>query len=241
MPKSITQVKLRVLNLLCTDPASQPEMFKRIKLPNLEGLRLENEDFKQGWKLDIYLPILRQAPLLQFLTLSTYRSRIPLIGAPPRHGLKHRAVPDREMTRFLKAIPSVVCLRLPLAININAFVVEELARGCYIPLLETLELGSLHGEHIVEMIHRRNYLVENTLLCSPVLGETSAMGASGRHSSTEASTPIRRISRLNLSVEEDEQVLAYVHHSLRAYQGISSETIEVHITSHNPRLFYHPE
>lgn len=230
---------LRVLRLLLINPNNEPEMLKRLIFPNLVDLRLEHEDLQQGWKLITYLSILRKAPQLHFLTLAHYKSRIPLIDTRSHRMLNHRNIPVPEMKRFLNAIPNIVCLRLPLSININAYLVEDMALGYYTPLLETLELGSIHGDHILDMVHRRNLLVENPQSASPFLGETSAMGAAARDP-LECGLPVRTISQVNLSIEEDEQVLASVQRAVRAHHQNGSR-VDVQITPHDPRLFYHPQ
>ncbi|PPQ78831.1 hypothetical protein CVT25_010624 [Psilocybe cyanescens] len=239
LPSRVIARALRVLHLSLIQPGNEPQMLKRLVFPKLVDLRLELEDTQQGWNLEYYIPILRQAKMLQSLSLAPYKSRIPLIDLSSHQVFTHRNITQSEIRKFLKTIPMIVSLRLPLAINISIFVVEAMAYGHFIPLLETLEVGSIHADHIISMVYQRNELVANAQVASSRYAESSARDTADTPRGVDRGPPLRVISRLILLVEED--VLPSIHDAVRAHQQNGSTVVNIHIEPHDPRLFYHPK
>lgn len=148
---------LRCLRLRLFEPSEDARLFGSLHIPLLEVLRLERDEPEQAIRdMSIYETLLAGVDAnIKHVTIAEYH-------IPMTRWFIPRLIRSERMT--YQRLDGVFCLCGQLTtlflgpgIFIHPLVVEKMATGEFLPLLEQLGVNSVHGWDIIWMVQRRNF------------------------------------------------------------------------------------
>ena len=152
---------LKHLHLRLINPSFNRDTFKRFRFPALSSFRVDLYDSNAGWMIDMYKPLLRNSSsTLQQVEFWNFLLPGGLEGTEEKTvlGGPHLIIPpiQQDFDAFFSILPMVRMLHLPVGLYIPETVMELIAQGELLPLLETLEVASYTGVDILAMVKKRN-------------------------------------------------------------------------------------
>ncbi|KIM49940.1 hypothetical protein M413DRAFT_22049 [Hebeloma cylindrosporum] len=150
--------RLRFLRLRLVHPSRDVRMFSSLHIPFLEELRVDRVEFGNAIRdMDIYETFFTAVNAsLQHVTIAEYS--FPHNGCfVPRLNNSPRMIYQR-LDGVLGSCPHLTSLFLYRGVFIHPFVLDKLATGELLPLLEQLGVSSVHGWDIIWMVQRKNFI-----------------------------------------------------------------------------------
>jgi len=145
---------LQRLHLRLIEPSLDARIFGKPAMPVLEDLLVERGELGRVIRdLTIYETFVFNAPI-KYLTIAEYSLSmtqwlIPRFNHSPR-------LTYQEMDGILRLTPNLTTLYLCPGVFMNALVLEKLATGEFLPVLEKLAVSSATGWDIICMVRRKN-------------------------------------------------------------------------------------
>jgi len=147
---------LRRLHLRLVHPSYDAPIFQHLRMPSLEEVWLEREEVGQWIRdMDLYEKLLARlnAPL-KHVTLSEHSVPmttwfIPRVHLSPR-------LTYQELDGVFRSAQNLTSLYLCPGVFMGPLVLEHLASGEFLPLLESLGVSSVNGWDIVWMVQEKN-------------------------------------------------------------------------------------
>ena len=148
---------LRCLRLTLFEPSQDARIFGSLHIPLLEVLRVERNEPGQAIRdMTIY------ETLLAGMDANIKHVTIAEFAIPMTNWFIPRLIRSQRMTYQLldgvfRSCGQLTTLFLGPGIFIHPLVVEKMATGEFLPLLEQLGVNSVHGWDIIWMVQKRNF------------------------------------------------------------------------------------
>jgi len=174
--RKITIPHLRQLHIRLVQPSQNTRVFRKIfrnlEMPSLNELWVEREELGRGIRnMKIYEPLLANlSATLKHLTISEHSIPQSVCYIPRLNGSFQLLYQD--VGGALHKSQNLTSLSLCPGVFMDPLVLDELASGELLPLLEKLEVSSVTGWDIILMVGRKNFT--STLLeCGSSSGSTA--------------------------------------------------------------------
>ena len=140
---------IQYLRLQLIDPSLNIGVFSRMHLTALCHLRIDLDD-QAGWIMSIYRDLVSESrDTLKSLVFS---------DAPSRPPLSNEAEGEHEFDGLFAMCPNLELMQLPIGLHIPRNTGDKIAEGILLPYLRILEVSSIVGVDILDMVERRNEL-----------------------------------------------------------------------------------
>ncbi|KAJ3512377.1 hypothetical protein NLJ89_g3556 [Agrocybe chaxingu] len=219
IPMGVSMHHLRRLRLILGGEVADAELFHIVGIPAMKNLCIENSGSFAGEDLAAISPFIASAAgSLEELTLLDVVDMQTNIHP-------HRPLFYSEITSLFRAIPQLVYLHLPRSIFLDGDLLEDIAFGCVLPNLRTLELAAASVENafrLVEMVIRRSH--EAGSQATPASSSSSTLDIQARP------LLVMHISYLRLEVtlvDRDRGILVEWVEGLKSSEWLEDTIIEL--------------